>query len=206
MPALGAGALLAIYQLAQNGALTLGSFAWGWFGGQVGLEATLLTAAGVGLVLAFAVRGFTWTRPGPPFSCPGPRRCHRPPRKRRRPSWCRCWRTRGQIMEIMHYRVDPANRGEFLGHHGGGAAGAPPRRGNFWQLYDDVAHPEGWMELWTMESWTDHLREMRDCRRTTGPRWCGCTRTAASSGRGALHRGGPRRTLGRDTRTTAVRH
>jgi hypothetical protein len=30
----------------------------------------------------------------------------------------------------------------------------------FWQLYEDVAHPEGWLELWSMESWTDHLREV----------------------------------------------
>jgi hypothetical protein len=30
----------------------------------------------------------------------------------------------------------------------------------FWQLYEDVAHPEGWIEIWSMESWTDHLREV----------------------------------------------
>jgi hypothetical protein len=30
----------------------------------------------------------------------------------------------------------------------------------FWQLYEDVAHPEGWLEMWSMESWTDHLREV----------------------------------------------
>ena len=30
----------------------------------------------------------------------------------------------------------------------------------FWQLYEDVAHPEGWLEVWSMESWTDHLREV----------------------------------------------
>ena len=29
----------------------------------------------------------------------------------------------------------------------------------FWQVYEDVAHPEGWVEVWSMESWTDHLRE-----------------------------------------------
>ncbi len=29
----------------------------------------------------------------------------------------------------------------------------------FWQVYEDVAHPEGWIEVWSMESWTDHLRE-----------------------------------------------
>ena len=29
----------------------------------------------------------------------------------------------------------------------------------FWQLYENDAHPEGWVEIWSMESWTDHLRE-----------------------------------------------
>ncbi len=40
-------------------------------------------------------------------------------------------------------------------HHVRGRAGAV-----FWQLYEDVAHPEGWIEVWSMESWTDHLREV----------------------------------------------
>ena len=49
---------LAIYQLAQNGALTAGSFAWGWLGGHVGLPNTLLVAAAVGVALAVIVRGY----------------------------------------------------------------------------------------------------------------------------------------------------
>ena len=32
---------LSIYQLAQNGALTIGSFGWGWVGGEIGLHRTL---------------------------------------------------------------------------------------------------------------------------------------------------------------------
>ena len=28
-----------------------------------------------------------------------------------------------------------------------------------WELYEHVAHPEGFLEAWWMESWTDHLRE-----------------------------------------------
>jgi hypothetical protein len=28
-----------------------------------------------------------------------------------------------------------------------------------WRLYEDVAHPDGWMEVWSMQNWTDHLRE-----------------------------------------------
>src|SRR3954451_4656609 len=50
---------LAIYQLAQNGALTAGSFAWGWLGGEIGMPKTLLVAAAVGAVLTVLVRGFS---------------------------------------------------------------------------------------------------------------------------------------------------
>ncbi len=28
-----------------------------------------------------------------------------------------------------------------------------------WRLYEDVARPDRWTELWAMASWTDHLRE-----------------------------------------------
>ena len=63
-------------------------------------------------------------------------------------------------METVHYRVEPAQREVFLAamaevRNVRGRAGAL-----FWQLYEDVAHPEGWMEVWSMESWTDHLREV----------------------------------------------
>jgi quinol monooxygenase YgiN len=69
-------------------------------------------------------------------------------------------RARGRVMETVHYRVQQPQRQAFL------AAMAEVRavRGRagamFWQLYEDVAHPEGWMEVWSMESWTDHLREV----------------------------------------------
>ena len=50
---------LSIYQLAQNGALTLGSIGWGWLGGQIGIPHTFLTATGVGLVLMVFARFFS---------------------------------------------------------------------------------------------------------------------------------------------------
>ena len=28
-----------------------------------------------------------------------------------------------------------------------------------WRLYEDVAQPDHWTELWAMESWIEHLRE-----------------------------------------------
>jgi hypothetical protein len=66
---------------------------------------------------------------------------------------------RGRVLESQHYRIDPARQEAFLSimaevRDVRGRCGAVD-----WQLYEDVAHPEGWVEIWTVESWTDHLRE-----------------------------------------------
>jgi hypothetical protein len=66
---------------------------------------------------------------------------------------------RGQLLEMVRYTVTPADRPAFLESMADirrirGRCGAVA-----WQLYEDVAHPEGWLEVWSMESWTDHLRE-----------------------------------------------
>jgi MFS family permease len=150
---------LAIYQLAQNGALTAGSFAWGWLGNQVGLADTLLTAAILGACLVLAVRGFSIDlaieRQQPPAPEPLPM-----PEAAAAELMPILRRARGRVMETVHYRVTQEERREFLQAMAEvrkvrGRAGAM-----FWQLYEDVAHPEGWMEVWSMESWTDHLREV----------------------------------------------
>jgi MFS family permease len=149
---------LSIYQLAQNGALTIGSFGWGWLGGYVGIPRTFITATVVGLALMVFARFFSIEaivrptvtlreQPAPLPEAPAPefvpllRNAH------------------GRIMEMAYYRVEPPQRIAFLRlmnelHHVRGRAGAV-----FWQVYEDVAHPEGWVEVWSMESWTEHLRE-----------------------------------------------
>jgi quinol monooxygenase YgiN len=154
---------LAIYQLAQNGALTLGSFAWGVLGGQIGIASTLVVAAGVGVVLAMGARYFRIeavvaapapTSPEPMLTPEAPAAALAPMLRN----------ARNRVMEMAHYRVDPGRIDAFMAvmrevRHVRGRAGA-----QFWQLYEDVAHPEGWIEIWSMESWTDHLRE--SARRT----------------------------------------
>src|SRR6195952_3192142 len=50
---------LSIYQLAQNGALTLGSIGWGILGGEIGIGRTFLAACLVGLVLMVIARYFS---------------------------------------------------------------------------------------------------------------------------------------------------
>ena len=152
---------LSIYQLAQNGALTVGSFAWGALGGQIGMAEALLVAAGLGVALArsaqtFGIEAISPARAESPAT-PSARRAPEAPA----PEFVPLLRhARGQVMETMHYHVAPAERSAFLAtmremRQVRGRAGAA-----FWQLYEDVAHPEGWLEMWSMESWTDHLREV----------------------------------------------
>jgi transmembrane secretion effector len=62
------------------------------------------------------------------------------------------------VLETRRYLVAPGQHREFL------AMMAEIRRVRrragavSWRLYEDVAHPEGFLEAWSMESWTDHLR------------------------------------------------
>jgi MFS family permease len=150
---------LAIYQLAQNGALTLGSFFWGWMGGSIGMPTALLAAAGTGLVLAGGARFFRIEAITPR---PTPVQAEPPPTPEApAPEFVPLLRNaKGRLLEMVHYRVQSSERDAFLAimrevRRVRGRAGA-----QFWQVYEDVAHPEGWMEIFSMESWTDHLREV----------------------------------------------
>jgi hypothetical protein len=150
---------LAIYQLAQNGALTIGSFAWGWVGGMIGLHHTFLVASAVGLILTVLAR---YARIEAITAVPLPAQLEPIPLPEAPAAELVALLrdTRGRVMETVHYRVAPEQRAEFLklmreARQVRGRAGAL-----FWQLYEDVAHPEGWLEVWSMENWTDHLREV----------------------------------------------
>jgi MFS family permease len=150
---------LSIYQLAQNGALTLGSFAWGALAGRVGMSETLLVAAVLGVALAVVAQRFGIEQVAPAMRAGAPA-VPRTPEAPAAELVPLLRHARGQVMETMHYRVSPSERDVFLRlmrevRQVRGRAGA-----RFWQLYEDVAHPEGWLEMWSMESWTDHLREM----------------------------------------------
>ena len=148
---------LAIFQLAFNGALGAGTVFWGWLGTQAGLQVSLLAASGSGLLLAVLARRFdidlaeptAGANPADPLEpeevAPELRQVVREARNR--------------VLESQHYRIDPADQEAFLSvmaevRDVRGRCGAAS-----WQLYEDVAHAEGWLEVWTVENWTDHLRE-----------------------------------------------
>lgn len=147
---------LAIYQLWWNGALALGLMVWGILSEYIGLQQSMVAAAALGAVLALVVRRYglddsavaaapAATMPQP--EAPAPELAARLPR------------SRGRILEMIAYRVAPGERARFLAamqhvQHVRGRGGAVD-----WHLYEDVAHPEGWIEVWCMQNWTDHLRE-----------------------------------------------
>ncbi len=149
---------LAIYQLSFNGALAAGSIGWGWLGGQIGLSAALLAAAGLGLALGIPARAFGLDTPAARHGRDDEEREAVPesPAAELAPVLARA---RERVLETMHYSAPPVRRGAFLTamtevrlvRRRAGAVS--------WQLHEDVAHPGGFLEAWSMESWTDHLRE-----------------------------------------------
>jgi len=147
---------IGIYQMCFFGALAAGSAFSGWIAGLVGVPWAMglfaLGAAG-GAVL---VRGWRLEGEAPrapeqvELVSPAPASAE-----------LRTLLHEGanRVLEVVRYHVAPVNRAAFL------AAMAECRlvrlRGGAatWRLYEDVASPERWVELWAIESWAEHLRE-----------------------------------------------
>lgn len=150
---------LAIFQLAFNGALVAGTFFWGWLGTRLGLPTALLAAAGSGVVLAILARVFSIDADAAPAAAPAD--TEPPPHEAVAPELHQVVRkARHRVLETQSYRIAPADQDAFLAimaevRDVRGRAGAIR-----WQLYEDVAHADGWLEVWTVENWTDHLREL----------------------------------------------
>ena len=148
---------LAIYQLAFNAALAVGSLLWGILGIVIGLQASMGLAAALCVLLALVVRRATLDDALPAVIIAQPLL---PMPEAPAPEFASALpRSRGRILETVRYRVASPDRERFLAaiavvQHVRGRAGAMD-----WKLYEDVAHPEGWMEVWSMQNWTDHLRE-----------------------------------------------
>ena len=149
---------LAIYQLGFNFAMVLGTFFWGWLGTQIGLAPAMFAAAITGLALCTLARradidsASTATQPPSQDAPLVPEAVD--------PELIAVVRAaRGRVMEWQQYRIAPSEQDHFLAamldvRDVRGRAGAVG-----WQLYEDIAHADGWVEVWTVENWTDHLRE-----------------------------------------------
>ena len=153
---------LGVYQLCFFGALAFGAMVWGWVGAVLGLPVALGLCAGLSVAAAVAVR--PWQLDGivpaaasgvTPIAVPLPR-----PEAPAAELTDLLHDRSGRVLELVRYRIDPAEREAFL------TVMAEVRRVRLrsgalvWRLYEDVAHPERFAEIWVLESWTEHLREI----------------------------------------------
>lgn len=147
---------MGVYQMCFFGAMAAGAAFAGWIAGRIGVELTMLLFAVGAAGGAIAVRG--WKLEGlaatptvtTPLARPEPAAAE-----------LRAMLHEGEreVLEVVRYQVAPADRARFLATMAecrrvrlrGGAAS--------WRLYEDIAHPTRWVELWSIESWAEHLRE-----------------------------------------------
>ncbi|WP_137177475.1 MFS transporter [Roseomonas sp. AR75] len=149
---------LGFYQVATFGALALGTGLSGWAGDVVGLPAALAGFGAACAIGAIAVRGMSIEAVAAPTA---PARSDRAPRPEPAdPSLTPLLADeRHRVLEAVRYTIDPADRRAFL-EAMRECRGVRLRGGALsWRLYEDVAHPERWVEMWIVESWTAHLRE-----------------------------------------------
>ncbi|WP_424811691.1 MFS transporter [Roseococcus sp. YIM B11640] len=147
---------MGVYQMSFFGAMAAGAAFSGWIAGRIGVEITMGAFALCALVSAFAVR--RWRLEGDLPATPQKVELARPEPA---DSSLRSLLHEGEnrVLEVVRYHVAPKDREAFL------AAVSQCRRvrlrggARTWRLYEDVAHPERWVELWTIESWAEHLRE-----------------------------------------------
>ncbi len=149
---------IAIHQLCFFGFMAAGSALAGWLGQALGVGPALAVAAAGGAVAAVLVRRWRLDPPSAP-DAPAGAAIPRPeaPAAAFRPMLL--GEGSGHVLEVVRYRIAPEDRAAFI------AAMREARQARLragavtWRLCEDVAHPERYVEIWTVGSWTEHLRE-----------------------------------------------
>ena len=162
-PAWARARALGVFQLSCFGAQAIGSALWGAVGSRLSVPMALVLCAGTGALAAAVVRPWRLSAFAPAIARSLAKRLRTTPLPQPQapaPVLTTLLNSEsGRVLEAVHYRVDPANRDTFL------AAMREVRQVRVragavvWRLYEDVAQPDHWTELWAMESWTEHLRE-----------------------------------------------
>jgi MFS family permease len=140
------------YQLAAQGALAVGSAAWGAVAGQVGTPlALVLSALGLIIGLASAPRWRLAEAEGadltPSMHWPEPSAVLEPSPDE------------GPVLVTIEYRIDPTRAAEFQAVMGALARVRRRDGAMRWRLFRDPAVPGRYIEEFMSRSWVDHLRE-----------------------------------------------
>ncbi|MGG5889044.1 MFS transporter [Falsiroseomonas sp. HC035] len=150
---------LGIYHLSFFGALAVGSALWGWVGLRLGVPSALLLCAATGAATALLVRPWRLAR----FMRRGRVETTEPalpdPEAPAEHLHSLLHEDSGRVLEAVRYRIDATDRAAFLEAMREVREVRLRSGALVWRLYEDVARPDLWTELWAMESWTDHLRE-----------------------------------------------
>ena len=146
---------LALYLMAQAGAMTVGSLAWGAYAARTSTATALLTSAGLLALLAVATALRRVPLPAgeadltPSGHWAEPETASAPERDR------------GPVLVSIAYRVDPQDRAAFLQAIGRLSEARRRDGAHAWGVAEDAADPERLVEWFFVESWAEHLRQHR---------------------------------------------
>lgn len=152
VPAWVRGRALSLYIMVFAGGMTLGSLLCGWVAAQAGIAAALLASAVGAVLAALAMRRFNLGTREAPDLAPS---AHWPHLSVVEESD----QDRGPVLVTIEYEVALDQRDVFL--KAMQSLGAARRRdGAFaWGVFEDIATPGRYVELFQVDSWLDHLRQ-----------------------------------------------
>ncbi|SHK18145.1 Predicted arabinose efflux permease, MFS family [Roseomonas rosea] len=147
---------IGLFQVATFGAMVLGSTLGGVGGALIGVPHTLVVFGLGAILLGILSRRLPLE---PAANIPIPARLSEPVPEAPAPEILRSLTEEARLLESVRYAVPTASRDAFLAAMAE-VRGVRLRAGAIvWRLYEDLAHPERYIELWAVRSWSDHLRE-----------------------------------------------
>ncbi|WGF90277.1 MFS transporter [Marinivivus vitaminiproducens] len=143
---------LAVYLLVFQGAMTGGSILWGSLAASTSV-ATALAVAAAGQAAAL-VLAFRWRLPQDSASDLAPSNHWAEPVVSVQPA-----NDRGPVLIEIEYRVEPAQRAEFVSALRGFRSVRQRDGAIRWDAWEDVAEPGRVIEAFIVESWVEHQRQ-----------------------------------------------
>lgn len=152
VPAWVRGRALSLYIMIFSLGMTFGSLLWGWVAAQAGTPVALLASAAGAVLAALAGRDFSLGAREAPDLAPSYHWTH--PSVAEEPD-----KDRGPVLVTIEYEIALDQREAFLDAMQ--PLGIIRRRdGAFaWGIFEDIAIPGRYVEIFQVDSWLDHLRQ-----------------------------------------------
>jgi MFS family permease len=143
---------LAVYMVSFTGSMTAGALLWGLVAEGVGLLATFLIAAVV--LLAGVIAGLVWRVPETPHLDPQPVIYWPAARLAFDPE-----ADAGPILVTVEFLVSPERQAAFLEAMDQLRRSRRRTGASRWELYRDGDRPDRFVEVFSVPSWEEHLRQ-----------------------------------------------